>query len=84
MKHGKLRTILPVVILFFVGVAFVIGMVILFDKSPMLRTMFSGDSGETIGEVAQNSPASIAAKTKMAAWVSMLIFSVITALPLQA
>ena len=82
MKHGKLRTILPVVILFFVGVAFVIGMVILFDKSPMLRSMFSGDSGETIGEVAQNSPASIAAKTKMAAWVSMLIFSVITALQL--
>ena len=47
MKHGKLRTILPVVILFFIGAAFVIGMVILFDKSPMLRTMFSGDSKET-------------------------------------
>lgn len=84
MNRGKLRAILPVVILFIIGVAFVITMILIFDKSPALRTMFSGDSGETIGEVAQNSPASIAAKTKMAAWISMLIFSVITALQFLA
>ena len=84
MKNRKLRTILPILILFIAGVAFVIGMVMMFDHSPVLRTMFSGDSGETMGEVAQNSPARIAARTKMAAWISMLIFSVITALQLLA
>lgn len=84
MKNGKLRVVLPIVILLIIGAAFVAGMVMLFDHSPLLRTMFSGDSGETMGEVAQNSPASIAARTQMAAWVSMLIFSVITALQLLA
>ena len=84
MKNGKLRTFLPVIILFIIGVAFVIGMVTMFENSPIVRTLFSGDSGETVGEVAQNSPASIAARTQMAAWVSMLIFSVITALQLLA
>ena len=84
MKNSKLRTAMPLILLFLIGVAFVIAMVYFFDKSPMLRTMFSGDSGEAVGEVAQNSPASIAQRTKMAAWVSMLIFSVITALQLLA
>lgn len=84
MKNSKLRTAMPLILLFLIGVAFVIAMVYFFDKSPMLRTMFSGDSGEAVGEVAQNSPASIAARTKVAAWISMLIFSVITALQLLA
>ena len=84
MKNGKLRTFLPVIILFIIGVAFVVGMVTMFENAPIVRTLFSGDSGETVGEVAQNSPASIAARTQMAAWVSMLIFSVITALQLLA
>jgi hypothetical protein len=84
MKSGKLRTFLPIVILLIIGAAFVVGMIYLFDHSPAFRTMFSGDSGETVGEVAQNSPASIAQRTKFAAWVSMLIFSVITALQLLA
>ena len=84
MKNGKMRTILPLVILFLIGVGFTIAMIMLFDHSPMFRTMFSGDSSEVVGEVAQNSPASIAAKTRMAAWCSMLIFSVITALQLLA
>ena len=84
MKNGKLRTFLPVIILFIIGAAFVVGMVTMFENSPIVRTLFSGDSGETVGEVAQNSPASIAARTQMAAWVSMLIFSVITALQLLA
>ena len=84
MKNGKLRTLLPLAVLFIIGIAFVIAMVMLFDHSPILRTMFSGESGETVGEVAQNSPASIAARTQMAAWISMLIFSVITALQLLA
>lgn len=84
MKHGKFRTWLPILIIILIGIAFVTGMIMLFDHSPALRSMFSGDSGETVGEVAQNSPASIAARTKMAAWVSMLIFSVITALQLLA
>ena len=84
MKNGKLRTLLPLLILFIAGIAFVVGMVMLFDHSAAFRTMFSGDSSEVVGEVAQNSPASIAARTRMAAWVSMLIFSIITALQLLA
>ena len=84
MENKKFRAWLPLLIIFLIGAAFVTGMIMLFDHSPVLRSMFSGDSGETVGEVAQNSPASIAARTKMAAWVSMLIFSVITALQLLA
>ena len=84
MKNGKLRTALPLAVLFIIGVCFVAAMIMLFDNSAAFRTLFSGDSSEVVGEVAQNSPASIAAKTKMAAWVSMLIFSVITALQLLA
>ena len=84
MKNGKLRTALPIAILFIIGVCFIIAMVMLFDHSAAFRTLFSGDSSEVVGEVAQNSPASIAAKTRMAAWISMLIFSVITALQLLA
>ena len=84
MKSEKIRTILPIVILLIIGIIFVAAMIYFFDRSPLLRTMFSGDSGEAVGEVAQNSPASIAARTKLAAWISMLIFSIITALQLLA
>ena len=84
MKNGKLRTALPIAILFIIGVCFVAAMIMLFDNSAAFRTLFSGDSSEVVGEVAQNSPASIAAKTRIAAWISMLIFSVITALQLLA
>ena len=79
-----MRTLLPLAILFIIGVGFVIAMIMLFDHSAAFRTMCSGDSSEVVGEDAQNSPASIASKTRMAAWVSMLIFSVITALQLLA
>ncbi|MBR2872435.1 MAG: hypothetical protein IKB99_02960 [Lentisphaeria bacterium] len=84
MKNGKLRTALPLAVLFIIGVCFVAAMIMLFDNSAAFRTLFSGDSSEVVGEVAQNSPASIAAKTRIAAWISMLIFSVITALQLLA
>ena len=84
MKNGKLRTALPLAVLFIIGVCFVAAMIMLFDNSAAFRTLFSGDSSEVVGEVAQNSPASIAAKTRMTAWISMLIFSVITALQFLA
>ena len=84
MKNGKMRSLLPLLILLIIGIAFVIGMSYLFNSSSAFRSLFSGDAGEAVGEVAQNSPASIAARTRMAAWVSMLIFSVITALQLLA
>lgn len=84
MKKGKFSSAITLLLLAAVGVIFVVAMIWLFEHSAFIRTMFSGDSSEVVGEVAQNSPASIAAKTKMAAWVSMLIFSVITALQLLA
>ena len=84
MKNGKLRTALPLAVLFIIGVCFVAAMIMLFDNSAAFRTLFSGDSSEVVGEVAQNSPASIAAKTRMTAWISLLIFSVITALQFLA
>ena len=84
MKNGKARAAVTLILLFLIGAAFIAAMIMLFDRSPVFRTMFSGDSSEVVGEVAQNSPASMAARTRMAAWVSMLIFSVITALQLLA
>ena len=84
MKNGKMRTVLPLVGLLIIGVAFTIAMAYLFNHSSAFRSLFSGDAGEAVGEVAQNSPASMAARTRMAAWISMLIFSVITALQLLA
>ena len=67
-----------------VGVAFVVLMAWGFNNSPAVRNLFSGDANEVMGEVAAGSPASLAARTRMAAWVSMLIFSVISALQLLA
>lgn len=84
MKKGKISSVITLLLLAAAGAIFVVAMIWLFEHSAFIRTMFSGDSSEVVGEVAQNSPASIAARTKMAAWVSMLIFSVITALQLLA
>ena len=84
MPKGKLSSAVMMLLLAAAGIIFIIAMVWFFEHSAFVRTMFSGDSSEVVGEVAQNSPASIAARTKMAAWISMLIFSVITALQLLA
>ena len=84
MKKGKLSSILLLAALAVVGVAFVVLMAWSFNHSPAVRNLFSGDASEVMGEVAAGSPASLAARTRMAAWVSMLIFSVITALQILA
>ena len=84
MKKGKLSSILLLAALAAVGVAFVVLMAWGFNNSPAVRNLFSGDANEVMGEVAAGSPASLAARTRMAAWVSMLIFSVISALQLLA
>jgi len=84
MKKEKSSSILLLVLLFIAGVAFVAAMIWFFDHSPAVRNIFSGDAGEAMGEVTPGSPASLAARTRMAAWVSMLIFSVITALQILA
>lgn len=84
MKKGKLFSILLLAVLGAAGVAFVVLMAWAFNNSPAVRNLFSGDANEVMGEVAAGSPASLAARTRMAAWVSMLIFSAITALQILA
>ena len=84
MKKDKLSSVLLLAILFLLGAVFVALMIWLFDRSAFLRNIFSGDAGEVMGEVTPNSPYSVAARTRMAAWISMLIFSVITALQFLA
>ncbi len=83
MKNSASRIILIVLIIIF-GAGFVVLMNHLFTTQPLIRDLFSGSSGEVFGEVAENSEASIARRNLSAAWVSMMIFSVITALQILA
>ena len=83
MKNSSSRIIL-IVLIIVAGAGFVALMNHLFNTQPMIRDIFSGSSGEVFGEVAENSEASIAMRNRTAAWVSMMIFSVITALQILA
>ena len=80
MKNNFLR-FLPVAVVAIAGVVFVYLMNDWFESSPALRSLFSsGETGSVMGEVAENSEASIAMRSRVAAKVSMLIFAAITVL----
>ena len=81
-KSAAQWTLVLAVVLF--GIAFVFAMSYAFRHSPALRELFSGASGDAFGEVAANSKESIASRNRLAATVSMYIFSVITALQFVA
>lgn len=82
--QDKKAGILSIVFVMLIGAAFVVAMNYWFDASPSMRDIFSGGGGDVMGEVAPNSEASIAMQTRLAAKISMLIFSIITALQLLA
>ena len=80
MKNNFLR-FLPVAVVAIAGVVFIYLMNDWFESSPALRSLFSsGETGSVMGEVAENSEASIAMRSRVAAKVSMLIFAAITVL----
>ncbi len=84
MKNLLSRYLLPLVVLF-LGVLFVFWMNHTFNSSGFLRDVFSGTpTSDVFGEVAADSPRSMAARGQQAARISMLIFSVITALQFLA
>ena len=84
MKNSFLRFV-PVAVVVIAGVVFVYLMNDWFESSPQLRALFySGESGSVMGEVAENSEASLAMRSRMAAKISMLIFAVITVLQFVA
>ena len=78
MKNNSIRFV-PVVLVVLAGIVFIFGMNHLCETSDSLRALFSGgDSGSVLGEVSGNSAASLAMRGRVAAKVSMMIFSVIT------
>ena len=80
MKSNSIRFV-PVVRVVLAGIIFVFGMNHWFESSTALRALFSGgDAGSVMGEVAENSAASLAMRGRVAAKVSMMIFAVITVL----
>ncbi|MBE6387631.1 MAG: hypothetical protein E7045_06180 [Lentisphaerae bacterium] len=84
MKKNSGRFI-PVVLVILAGIAFIYAMNHWFETSSTLRALFSGgDSGAVLGEVGENSEASLAMRGRVAAKVSMMIFAVITVLQFVA
>jgi hypothetical protein len=84
MKNSFIRFV-PVAVVALAGVVFVYLMNDWFESSAELRSLFSsGESGSVMGEVAENSEASLAMRSRVAAKVSMLIFAVITVLQFVA
>ena len=80
MKKNSARFV-PVVLVVLAGIVFVFLMNYWFENSGSLRALFSGgDSGSVLGEVPENSSASLAMRSRTAAKVSMMIFAVITVL----
>ena len=85
MKKATLKKVLPVAIAIVVGVFLVLAMRYWFDHSSSVQSLFYGDnSNAVIGEVAEDSGASLADRSQMAARLSMYIFTVITVLQLVA
>ena len=84
MKKSSARFV-PVVLVVLAGIVFIFIMNHLFENSGSLRAIFSGgDTGSVLGEVQENSGASLAMRSRVAAKVSMMIFSVITVLQFVA
>ena len=84
MKNNSSRFV-PVVLVILAGIVFIFLMNHMFETSNSLRALFSGgDSGSVLGEVQENSSASLAMRGRVAAKVSMMIFSVITVLQFVA
>ena len=84
MKKNSARFV-PIALVVLGGIIFVVLMNYWFENSGSLRALFSGgDSGSVLGEVPENSGASLAMRTRTAAKVSMMIFSVITVLQFVA
>jgi hypothetical protein len=84
MKNSFIRFV-PVAVVVLAGVVFIYLMNDWFESSAELRSLFSsGESGSVMGEVAENSEASLAMRSRVAAKVSMLIFAVITVLQFVA
>ena len=78
MKKGGIWLMVLVVLV--LGGAFVWAMRYGFDHSDLLREVFSGTANEVVGEAGPNAEATLAARGRMTALVSMYIFSVITVL----
>lgn len=66
------------------GAAFVWAMHYGFEHSEMLRGLFSGVANETVGEAGPDAGATLAARSRLTAQISMYIFSVITVLQFAA
>ena len=80
MKKNSARFV-PVVLVVLAGIIFIFLMNYWFENSGTLRALFSGgDTGSVLGEVPENSGASLAMRSRVAAKVSMMIFAVITVL----
>ena len=85
MKVHKISRIMPIVIVVIIGVFFIITMNDLFEHSALVKSLFSGDNANAVmGEVSENSEASLAHRAELAAKLSMYIFAVITVLQLVA
>lgn len=84
MKNKSGRFI-PVVLVILAGIFFIFAMNYWFENSNIVRALFSGgESGSVLGEVSENSEASLAMRGRVAAKVSMMIFAVITVLQFVA
>jgi len=80
-KKGSIAVIIGLTLL---GIVFVGASVYSFNHYDWFRALFTGGGSDVMGEVAPNSPQSIAARTRLSAQISMMIFAVITALQLVA
>jgi len=82
MRKGGIWLMLFVVLV--LGGLFVWGMRYGFDHSDLLREVFSGSANEVVGEAGPNAEATLAARSRMTALISMYIFAVITVLQFAA
>jgi predicted membrane-bound spermidine synthase len=80
----RFSKIISLLIIIAASVLFVLLMSFIFNRSEAFRSVFTGTGSEAFGEVASNSEASIANRTRITAEISMYIFSVITAMQFVA
>lgn len=84
MKKNGFR-LWPTLLIVVLGGGFIWLMNYGFEHSALVRDIFSGgDSGSVFGEVPANSEASLAARGRLTARISMLIFAVITVMQFVA